>query len=206
MSLGGIRAVVTPIGSFGVAVMSYLASFHDVNSAPDDVLERSRVGILASWRPVTELCKEHDRRSHETGEPFIPIILEARTLTVGPVVVPGHGGCWHCWLERQIQHAAGGHARAAVSEMYDRDASVGPKGYLEAFALVAAAQASLFMGAIEDGEDIGGQLWQLDLLTRRITTSRLVGCDGCPRCGLGRPPATRTVLQLRQSLTHLWPA
>jgi bacteriocin biosynthesis cyclodehydratase domain-containing protein len=209
----GVSASVVAIGAFGAAVAEHLGLFGPVVRASDlapeaenDVAEgpSAAVNVIASWRPVTDICERYDRLSRLRGQPFIPVILDGRTLTVGPILMPAGPACWRCWTRRERQHAVGPTPRRAVHDAYSQDPDLGPKGFLDAFALMAAAKTAHMIETIAEKTVVAGSLWQLDLPTRIVTTSRLIGCDGCTRCGLDRPLPTRTVEELRRSLSDLW--
>jgi bacteriocin biosynthesis cyclodehydratase domain-containing protein len=203
---------VLAIGAFGAAVAEHLRLFGPIElvdqAASDecDGADRSlgAVNVVASWRPVTELCDTYDRLSRRRGQPFIPVVLDGRTLTVGPVLLPDGAACWSCWMRREQQHAAGPNPRAALHEAYSLDPSLGPQGFLDAFALMAAATTAHAIDSIAANADLAGWLWQLDLPTRAMSTGRVIGCDGCTRCGLNRPPALRTVEDMQRSVDYLW--
>jgi len=209
----GPTSVLT-IGAFGAAVADHLRLFGPIVlvDQPASELEASDggdrlaggVNVIASWRPETDLCDRYDRISRLRGQPFIPVILDGRTLTVGPVLVPDGAACWKCWLRREQQHANVSNPRPAVHEAYSLDPSLGPRGFLDAFALMAAARTAQAIRNITVDPNVAGWLWQLDLPTRAMTIGRVIGCDGCTRCGLDRPPALRTVEDMHRSIDYLW--
>jgi bacteriocin biosynthesis cyclodehydratase domain-containing protein len=201
------------LGSFGQAVGSYLSALRT------DVLETklaaqvapssgawptARIRVVAAWRPVQALCRQLDDLSYQNGQPFIPLVLDSTLLQLGPVVVPGCGPCWGCSAQRNRQHATSLAGNAALCEFYDNDWEAGPRGYFEPFALMAAGRVSETIDAIDCATAVPGQVWQIDLLTRKTSTARAIGIDGCPRCGLGRQAATRGFSDLQTQLAYLW--
>jgi len=58
--------------------------------------------------------------------------------------------------------------------------------------------------ALDAGEALPGQVWQIDMINRKITTSTVVGVHDCPRCGLHRPGPTRSHAEMQQALAYLW--
>jgi bacteriocin biosynthesis cyclodehydratase domain-containing protein len=153
---------------------------------------------------VPSVCELLDRRCHEERRPFVPLVADAAVLRLGPIVVPGHGSCWGCWLRRFKQHAQWPAQRAALLQHYAARPDAGPRGHLEPFALLAAARLSEVIDGLDASCELAGRLWQMDMLTRDVVTSVVVGVHDCPRCGLRRSPPLRTVEELRRSLAYLW--
>jgi bacteriocin biosynthesis cyclodehydratase domain-containing protein len=204
---------ILSLGAFGRAVAKYLkmTRLDVVETCLDEPAMRdpeawpvARINVIAAWRPVMDICEWLDQVCHERQRPFIPLIVDSRILCLGPVVVPRSGSCWNCWIQRSRQHARSLNRRRAVWEHYMRHASAGPHGYLEPFALMGAARVSQAIQALDAHVDLGGQLWQIDMLTRAIITSTVIGVDDCPRCGLHRPLATRSFAEMQKALAYLW--
>ncbi len=204
---------IIPIGGFGLAVARCLRRLRSdtvetAREGPEALtperLPDARVDVLAAWRPVLGICEMLDEVSHRRGRAFIPLTVDSGTLHVGPVVVPGAGSCWHCWLRRTRQHTPGLQYRFALWQHYSRNDDTGPRGFLEPMAAIGAARVSQIIDAIDAREGIGGHVWQMDLMTRKITTSTVVGVHDCPRCGLHRPAEGRTYAEMQAALPHLW--
>jgi hypothetical protein len=62
--------------------------------------------------------------------------------------------------------------------------------------MLAAAQISRTLRRLEDGAAVGGSVWQMDVISRDVVTSTVIGVDACPRCGLQRPFEGRTFREL----------
>jgi len=204
--------LVVSVGPFGGAVARHLRALRpdtaqmavEGDPGSDLAWPPARLIVLAAWRPVPDLCERLDGFSHERRRPFVPAIADGATLSLGPVVVPGAAGCWRCWIQRTCQHAAGQNRRPALWQHYAQHAGDGPEGYLEPFALMAAARLSATVEALDAGEALPGQVWQIDMINRKITTSTVVGVHDCPRCGLHRPGPTRSHAEMQQALAYLW--
>jgi bacteriocin biosynthesis cyclodehydratase domain-containing protein len=209
---------VLSVGPFGRAVARHLAALRGdcvetpVEGSPVQGARdwpKGRMTIVAAWRPVNGLCRALDRMSHERRLPFVPLVADSMTLRVGPVVIPGRGSCWTCWHVRYRQHARALHHRQAVWQHYETYPEVGPSGYLEPYALLGAARLCDVVDAVDAGDAtrvVAGTAWQIDMLTREITTSTSVGVDACPQCGLQRGPDRRTVADMQSALGYLWRA
>jgi len=150
------------------------------------------------------VCERLQDVTYSTGVPFIPLILDGKYLRAGPIVVPGGDTCWSCWMRRFLQHDSWREQRKAVWNYYDENPNIGPQGYLDATALIGAALLSNFIDQLDTGFPIGGQIRELDLLSREIMSRTVTGVHGCPRCGLHRPEETRSFADMQAALKHLW--
>lgn len=207
------RIHILSAGAFGHAVASHLASIRaDVsetvvagNVVPlPETWPPSRMNVLASWRPAPALCELLEQEAFSRTLPFIPLMLDSTALRLGPVVLPGEGCCWMCWAKRWKHHAEWPEAHAALMAHYGATPEAGPKGYLEPFALLAAARLSELIEDVDSLKASGGYIWQIDMMTREITTSIALGFHNCPRCGLHRDATQRSYATLRQDLAYLW--
>ncbi len=203
---------VVSVGPFGRAAARQLKTFCpnivemewsencriDQESWPE-----SDVQVITSWRMVPSLCRYLDEISHKRTRPLIPLVVEFPTLCLGPIIIPGESGCWHCWEQRVQQHTKFRPERSALVQFYEENLDVGPNGYLEPFALIAAAQIANIIRSNKTLQQVAGHSWQLDLFTREVSTGFLVGVDGCPRCGLNRPLSTRTYAEMSTALGFL---
>jgi bacteriocin biosynthesis cyclodehydratase domain-containing protein len=214
------RAVPGPphllsVGSFGRAVAQYLSALCPKlveTRVTDDTIvlptmwPSCSTNFLASWRPVPHLCGLLDELSFKWERPFVPIILDSTFLRVGPVVAPRYGPCWGCWMSRSTQHDDWSRERLALFDFYASHPDEGPRGYLEPFAMMAASRMAAILEAVKSSNlnAAAGHIWQIDMLTREITTATVIGVDDCSRCGLHRPPATRSFAVMQKELAYLW--
>ncbi|GID91976.1 TOMM precursor leader peptide-binding protein [Amorphoplanes digitatis] len=211
--------IVTPVGPFGYAVAERLRDLcHDIevagapagSVAPPPVPDPERpsgprLNLLVAWRRVPLMEREFDEESFRSGQPWLPVVLDHPVLEIGPVVVPGAGACHGCYLRRRTQHDPARAVRAAVENHYDSDAVAGPAGYLPSTALFAAAAAADVVDRLRNSpEDEAGRVRQIDVPTQQVRSGRVVGVHGCPRCGLGRPEATRSYERLPELLSGVW--
>ena len=197
---------VLPFGSFGKAVMRYLTTFRTdvvLASSVDEIsFEPDAIVVFPAWRPSPAICESIDFKIRERQGIFIPVVVDRAKLCVGPVISSANGPCWDCWTRRSRQHEGEPEARFALNKFYEDKQLSGPCGYLEPFAMIAAGRVQGFIEAERD--TLGGQLWEMDFFTRQIVTARICGVHACPRCGLRLAPESRTVVELKQSLTYLW--
>ena len=201
------------VGPFGKAVARHLRTvieFRNTTVAdevmPDQVWSMAAaINVVVAWRPVPTLCAILDDLSFERRTRFLPLILDGTVMMVGPFIVPGAGSCWHCWNLRCQQHAAGPNEREALLDYYASHPEEGPDGYLEPFAMMGAARINEAVTLFQRAQAIPSAIWQIDMLSLDITQTVAVGVNDCPRCGLRRPPATRSFSELQKRLAYLWP-
>jgi bacteriocin biosynthesis cyclodehydratase domain-containing protein len=198
-------------GAFGESVAAHLRTLRsDVceTKVTDDtlttILPAASLHILAASRRTRKLLALFESTCYESHTPFIPLMVDFRTMMVGPIVVPENGPCLECFERRTRQHSNHFRDCNKLDEFYSEHPGAGPRGYIEAFAMIGAAQISSIVDSLEDSFDSAGQLWKFDLLTLEITVSRVIGIDGCLRCGLHRHRETRTVTEMKQALNWLW--
>lgn len=199
---------VIPVGPFGRAVARHLKAFEpgmvemEISDGEMPALEECRgMSVVASWRPTSTLCDYLCRYSRKANVPFIPLTLEGSALRLGPIILPGEGGCWLCWTKRSAQHAASPDEQAAVLEYYSSHRHAGPQGYLEPFARLGATKLKQTIDALRSSTAMGGCIWQIDVITRQISTGTVVGIHNCPRCGLQREGPKRSIDDMQRHLT-----
>ncbi len=201
---------VLTLGKFADAVYEYLRELCPgvAQTRIDDMRLPAELGgriwVVVTWRPAPSICSALNERSHVSGRPFVPVIVDNTSLQLGPVVLPHRGACWECWARRSNQHSPWPGARDALFKYYDANAQAGPPGYLEPLATVAAAKTAAIVEAVDSGSARGGYIWQMDIITRAVATSTVVGVHGCNQCGLGRSTDERTCSSMRDDLGWLF--
>lgn len=208
------KVFMISVGAFGMAVGRYVRrlypNIHEMTRGDISVTDGRHwpafdLVILAASRPAPRLCERLDEISQRRRAPFIPLLVESGALRLGPVIVPGDSGCWRCWERRSQQHCAYPQERSALLEWYDAHPQVGPRGYLEAFAVIGAARIAQTITEVNrSAGSAAGTIWQLHMFTSKVSTGLLLGIDGCPICGLNRGLTTRTYLEMQQSLKEMW--
>jgi bacteriocin biosynthesis cyclodehydratase domain-containing protein len=202
------------VGAFGKAVGRHLKNLRsdvvetvvtgDIVPMPE-VWPKYRLSIVASWRPDPNLCAMMEELSYESQRPLIPLIVESTVLRLGPVVVPGQGSCWSCWIQRIQQHSDWREAQSSLLDYYANHPEAGPRGYLEPFAGIAAARLTEVIEDLDSSGKGAGYVWEIDMMSREIETRTAIGIHDCPRCGLHKNAPTRSYSDLQQDLGYLWP-
>lgn len=208
ISVGGLgRAIAECLGTIRndiVHTETNNAEADDGSLFNSEGWPQRRVTIIAAWRPVINICNKLEEISYERGVPFIPLMADSTVIRLGPIVVPGAGACWTCWLNRSAQHETNLRIQSAVMAHYSARPDAGPQGYLRPLAMIAAARLSAIINDLDSSDQVGGYIWQMGIITRQITTSNVVGVANCPRCGMRRSAQSRSYEDMRHQLTYLW--
>ncbi len=199
---------VLSAGPFGSAIakwIRYLCAATAETKVTDNTLPmaetwpQARAHVVASWRPVPELCALADELCYRWELPFIPVIADRAIVRVGPLIIRGLS-CWTCWTARARQHEPWLAEQEALLEFYTQHPTSGPGGFLEPFALMAATRLFGIIDSLDRNQAVAGTVWEINLLNGAMRSGVLNGVHDCPRCGTLRPPATRTVLDLSREL------
>ena len=194
------------VGPFGSAIERRLHALRDdvvsisADAVLSDAVPRPHAVLLSSWRRSDALALQMEAWCRRVGCAFLPAVQDTGGVLVGPLVLPGEEGCFRCFLQRTRDASPYREALEAVSDWYDTHGDQGPRGYLEPFALIAAARVSQIIDDIRRGEAAGGTLWRIGYVNRDVVVSRVVGVHDCTACGLLRPAATRSFGDMRRAL------
>lgn len=190
------------IGKFGYAVCDFLKnsgiqSNHVVLKNEYELLIPSNLsGVLfiANYQSIS-LLRQLDVEVHKQNIPFIPVILDSPLLVVGPVIIPGNEGCYHCYHQRMMQHHPNAELTRSVQQYYNDQQIAGVQGYHPADVVLIG---SLLKRIFECPELYQGKFFLLNEVTRELKNSSVTGVHSCLRCGLQRDEATRGYLDLAQ--------
>lgn len=157
-------------------------------SVADAIEQGSGAAIVAMWRPYPAACEEADALAVHHQRPWLPVVMDHPNVRVGPVVVPGQGACFGCFTARQDQHDSQASTSAMLRAAFDRDPELGPRGYLDHHARLAAALAQLALGDLgaEWLSTTAGQVLSFNVYGHAIRRHPVIARSGCSRCG---PPA-----------------
>ena len=204
---------ITYAGPFGRATAGFLRRDNDLIEdrtfssefgASDDGPDAAAM-ILVAERPMPRLSESIAAYCWRRALPFVPLFLQSGLMQLGPITIAGEGACWDCWSKRFRQHDAAPLESAALLQFYDEHPERGPRGFLQPFAALAADRIRPILELCEtEPEAAAGSIWQIDMFSRRVTTGRVIGVDGCVNCGLNRPLETRSYADARQALGFLW--
>lgn len=102
-----------------------------------------------------------------------------------------------------MQHEMWREERRVLVDHYASHPAVGPQGFLEPFAMMAAARVGAILKRLQVSQ-AAGDIWQINVITRETTTGIVVGFHDCPKCGFHSSAAERTFSNLRRDLAYLW--
>jgi bacteriocin biosynthesis cyclodehydratase domain-containing protein len=200
--------LVLTAGEFGHAVGQRLAALQPGRPVRTAPLPGS--AAVATWRPHVQACRWIDDACHAAndgaGLPWTLAELHGTRLTCGPVVVPGHGPCYHCYQRRWASHHPAPEREMVLERAYARDPELGPPGFITP--LVAIAAAAIAEDLAEDlaaPERTAGRLRLVDVISGAVQETAVLGIHACPRCGLKHagPPGSRFINHLAPTVEEL---
>ncbi|MDG4797052.1 TOMM precursor leader peptide-binding protein [Micromonospora sp. WMMD1082] len=171
---------IVAVGDFGRAVagrlVSRIAGTHVTESAPAAATTPLLPIVLASWREARTVARAID--ANDAVPWWLPVILAHPQIRVGPVFGPHVSGCYDCLLGRVLAADPQPHLTRALWDLYDRDATAGPLGYLEHHASVAAALATML---IRHDDSSRRRVLRYNVLGGTLRVDEFVPVDGCSR-------------------------
>jgi bacteriocin biosynthesis cyclodehydratase domain-containing protein len=185
------------VGPFGAAVTRVLS-----RSTPDSQrVETSDMGrafadhglvVLVSGRLSPTEYETADAASAALSRPWLPAVLEGDRIRVGPVVAPGRGPCFQCYLRRRDQHDVNRATSALLRDHYAQNPEAAPGGFLPHHVSLAAGMTSAVLGALRDSTGpalsrLSGQVFTMGTHDCTIRRDHVVALHGCIRCGKGQP-------------------
>ena len=191
-----------PQGQFGHAVVHRLARPQDVVLPVDHALADALVPyadrlVLVADADRVALREALDDLSFTRSLPSLGLELTPTELRCGPLVVPGRTACYHCYARRRQQHGY---------RPLPEDLEPLPQGYARHHVVLGAGLISLALGVLDregpvDGgepgpddatgaDELGGQVWTVDLVTGMTSLARTIATDRCETCS-GRYAARR---------------
>jgi bacteriocin biosynthesis cyclodehydratase domain-containing protein len=130
------------------------------------------------------------KRLQERSIPYLSVRPDGDAVWVGPLVLPGQGGCEDCWQARRRQHA----------ETLDALAEPSPADDADSARLAARATAAVVRRALRAPADEAGGVRRFAPGGAVSHAGRVVAVTGCRRCDGAperlagwalRPPARR---------------
>lgn len=174
-------------GTFGEAVGGIIEATTDAPHMPlrvalggiSAVLSQQNFVAVASWRRSDRELDELDEACFAAGVPWCCSYLIEDRLVTGPLVIPGSGPCYHCFRRRYLCHHPAPERELRLQRAYDRDATVGSRGFAPPMAWMAA---SMLIAASNADRGKAGQLMEVNLFDGGVLDTRVVAVHNCPRC------------------------
>lgn len=178
-------------GDFGERVAAHLTSATGCPALRADVQGRrtaewphTGLRLVATWRPEEALFAQVARLHSATRTPWLPVIHEYPLIRIGPLVVPGAGPCYRCYLRRRSQHDRGSAAAQALRASAAADPRHGVTGFTEGQTMIAASLAlDLIVRHQTAAAGRAGQVLFYNVLTRSLIADTVVRVHGCGECG-----------------------
>jgi bacteriocin biosynthesis cyclodehydratase domain-containing protein len=189
-ALSSESVAVLGLGDFGDHVAAFIRGnarwpVHMADSVGDAFEKHSRAFIATMWRPCPAACEEADALAFRHQRPWLPVVMDHPHVRVGPVVVPGQGACFACFTARYDQHDSQHEITAALRAGFDREPDLGPRGYLDHHARLAAALAQMALGDLSDDwlAAAAAQVLTFSVYRNAIRRHPVIARSGCRRCG-----------------------
>ncbi|WP_338676497.1 TOMM precursor leader peptide-binding protein [Streptomyces sp. SCSIO 30461] len=178
-------------GAFGRSVADHLSAAAGWGSSPADALglrsaewPHCALRVVAVWRHESALLTRIARLHTAWGTAWIPVVQEFPVIRVGPLVVPGEGPCYSCYLRRRAQHDQARAVSKALETSFRAGPENGVTGHTDAQAAIAAGVVADLLSRYRAGKDVvPGQVVFYNVLTRSLFTDTVIGVHGCPECG-----------------------
>jgi len=186
----GESVALLGLGDFGDHVAAFLCGNARWPVAMADsvagAFEKDSPAFIATmWRPCPATCEEADELAFRHQRPWLPVVMDHPHVRVGPMVVPGQGACFGCFTARCDQHDSQPDITAALHAGFDREPGLGPRGYLDHHARLAAALAQMALGDLSDDwlAAAAGQVLTFNVYRSTVRRHPVIARSGCPRCG-----------------------
>ncbi|WP_077706052.1 hypothetical protein [Virgibacillus dokdonensis] len=161
-------------------------------------LEAAELIVVISDNPCVSFCKKISDYSYKEKKIFVPIIIDQPNVIIGPIWRSAEDACYHCYIDRILQHSPVSQVLKEVWQFYDHNLQTFSTGYHPS---EPSFLASWLLGNLSNCfSDVRGQVIQLNLVTREPISSQVIGVHGCPRCGLGREEKTRGYIHIQEEL------
>lgn len=159
----------------------------------DDLVAGVHQVVFAWSRPVRRIESAVDSVVLRHRATLLPVVTEAMTTRVGPLLTPRTPATVDCYYRRRAQRA-GGHSRLGEMHTYfDDHPSGAPAGHLAATVALACGLAEQLLGATADE----ARLVLVDPHTGTAAASVLLGVHGNARSRTSIPAEQRTFARLR---------
>ncbi|MEN3585128.1 MULTISPECIES: TOMM precursor leader peptide-binding protein [unclassified Streptomyces] len=183
-------------GAFGRGVADHLAATAGWSSSEADVLGRrsaewphASLRVVATWRHETALLARVARLHAAWGTAWLPVVHEYPVIRVGPLVVPGEGPCYSCYLRRRGQHDQGRDVSRAIEASFESAPDNGVAGHTDAQTMIAAGVTVDLVSRHRAGRGVEpGHVVFYNVLTRSLFGDTLIGVHGCTDCGTPLAP------------------
>lgn len=146
-----------------------------------ELLQDAELFIVLSSQPCVDLCKNLEKHAYSIGAKFFPVIANQPMVTIGPLSNTDEGACYHCFVDRVLQHSPIAAVQNSVNEYYNHNMIPSNNGF-------HPADVSMFgnwllytlehnLGSLE------GQIFNFNTYSRYGYKSNVIGVHGCERCG-----------------------
>lgn len=168
---------------FGTDISAALSAAEDCIIHPFDAIHdpsrwpQSDLQIVVTDREEPAGFEISDLVASAIGRPWFPVVLEPRSVRVGPVIRRG-GACYRCFMRRQEQL---GHRKPIDLEMEKFGEVPHTSGYLSSHITLTTLLTQRL--AIETFEETRGvDMFRIGLAEVKLSHAKVTPIDGCERC------------------------
>jgi hypothetical protein len=184
-----MRIQLVSIGKFTEEISSFIkentrdiliTQVNDEYPELEELIEADLFIVLSS-QPCVEFCKKVENYSYSINAKFLPIIVNQPMITIGPLSNVEDGACFHCFIDRVMQHSPIAAVQNSVSKYYNDHIISLSTGYHPADVTMIG---NWLIYTIEHNVNIlEGKIINFNMYSRYGYKSEIVGVHGCERCG-----------------------
>lgn len=137
--------------------------------------------LLVATRSPLAVAYQLDEAAFERRIHFSTICLWGTGIQLGPTVIPGKGPCYHCFIQRQRQHASGLVREDAILSHEER---TDPPDILvdRHLSMIAGYQSARMAALLATGRARPGAIVRIPAPPAPVIYGCVAGIPGCPRC------------------------
>lgn len=165
----------------------------------DEFVQEAEMFVVLSSQPCVEFCKKLENYAYSIHAKFLPIISNQPMITIGPLSNTGEGVCFHCFVDRVMQHSPIAAVQNSVNEFYNHHIVPSNIGFHPAD--VEMLGNWLLYTIQHNLESLEAQVFNFNTYSRYGYKSGIIGVHGCERC-CTQEEATRSYIALENMFTN----
>ncbi|MFB7155417.1 hypothetical protein [Lysinibacillus sp. NPDC056232] len=179
-------------------------SFTDIQDNKDlDHLydQNKQIYMLITDNPLVDYGKIIERMVIAENKIFIPIMIDFPYLTIGPVSTEGSEGCFHCYIDRLLQHDP---ARDVLRDAHRYYYTEENRDFVDIHP-ADALLISNFISSLKETKDEVVKIWKgkvsrLNLYDRSLISSQVIGVSNCEICSEHQNSKEKSYLNMKKNL------
>ncbi|NWO15022.1 hypothetical protein [Virgibacillus sp.] len=196
-------------GNLGNQVKELQKDDHNIIFTPiqsENDLEQSydpyqQIYIMITDNPLVDFGKTLEKMVLKDNKIFIPIIISFPYLTLGPLSVKGSEGCFHCSIDRLLQHDPSRNLLQDTHQHYNLEENENTVGIHPADTLTISNWINnLKVARDEVVENWKGKISRLNLYDRSLVSSQVIGVSNCEICGIKQDIKKKSYVNMKKYL------